>query len=129
MAAETVDKANRKSFLFGEYFTESTTACLFTMVQGNVLALGVSHLLIASQTGLLAGLLATAAVIISKTTRRWVLSAIIGFTTAVVDYFVHPGMFGPVFAEAIVTGIAAAVLSYLFGTLMKRVRRDLAEAS
>ena len=38
-----------------ENVAESTTACLITMVQGNLLALTVSHWLIASQTGVVAG--------------------------------------------------------------------------
>ncbi len=41
-----------------EYFAESSTACLVTMVQGNILALGLSHLIIASQTGIVAGAIA-----------------------------------------------------------------------
>ena len=45
-----------------------------------------------------------------------------GLVTAVVDYLVHPGMFGSVFTEAIVTGVGAALLSYLIGTLVRVVR-------
>jgi hypothetical protein len=36
--------------------------------------------------------------------------------------YVHPGMFGSVATEAIVTGIAAAVLSYLVGTTVQFAR-------
>jgi dihydroorotase-like cyclic amidohydrolase len=46
------------------------------------------------------------------------MSLVLGTGTAVVDVYVHPGMFGSVATEAIVTGIAAA-LSYLVGTTIQ----------
>jgi hypothetical protein len=42
---------SKKAALLIEYVSESTVACLVTMVQGNLLALTASHLLIESQTG------------------------------------------------------------------------------
>lgn len=113
-----------------EYVAESTTACLVTMVQGNLLALTFSHLLIASQTGIVAGTIASVALFLGRNSKRkrWVVSLALGTATAIVDYFVHPGMFGPVALEAIVTGIAAAVLSYLVGTSVKFARAKFATA-
>jgi hypothetical protein len=111
-----------------ENVAEATTACLITMAQGNVLAFTVSHWIIASQTGIVAGLLASAAVMLSHTDNRRVIAAILGLATAVVDYAVHPGMFGPVFAEAIATGVGAAALSYIAGTALKRFRTGSAAA-
>lgn len=101
-------------------------ACLVTMVQGNLLALTLGHLLVASQTGVIAGAIATIGIVASKANQRWKISVILGFTTAVVDYFVHPGKFGTAVTEALVTGIGAAVLSYLVGfllTLFKTIRK------
>ena len=43
----------------------------------------------------------------------------LGATTSVVDYYVHPGMFGSAATEAIVTGLAAGILSYLAGTAVR----------
>lgn len=107
---------NRKITPFVENIAESTAACLITMVQGNILAFTLSHWLIASQTGLLAGSIAAVAVIAAQTHKRWVISVVLGVTTAIVDYFVHPGGFGPVIMEAIVTGVAASLLSYVIGS-------------
>ena len=101
-----------------EYVSESTMACLVTMVQGNLLALTMGHLLVASQTGVIAGAIATVGIVASKTNQRWKISLILGLATGVVDYFVHPGMFGTAATEAIVTGIGAAVLSHLVGGLL-----------
>ena len=42
-----------------ENISEATAACLLTMVQGNLLVLGISHWIIASQTGIVAGLIAS----------------------------------------------------------------------
>jgi hypothetical protein len=119
---------NKRVVPLVEYIAESTTACLVTMVQGNLLALTFSHLLIASQTGIVAGTIASVAVFLGRNSKRWVVSLVLGTATAIVDYFVHPGMFGPVALEAIVTGVAAAALSYLVGTGVKFARAKLATA-
>lgn len=119
---------NKKLTPFVENIAESTTACLITMVQGNLLALGLGHWLIASQTGIAAGSITAAAILLSKTDKRWLVSLLLGVITAIVDYFVHPGMFGTVVTEAIVTGIGAAVLSYLVGTIVRSIRGNKATA-
>jgi len=115
---------NKKAAPFIEYFSESTTACLVTMVQGNLLAMTVSHLIIASQTGVIAAAITTVGILITHTHKRWLVSAMLGVTTAIVDFYVHPGMFGSAATEAVVTGIAAGVLSYLAGTALRFFRRD-----
>jgi len=114
---------------FVEYVAESATACLVTMVQGNILAVTLSHVLIASQTGVIAAAIAAASLFVSRTDRRWIISTVLGLTTGVVDYFVHPGMFGTVVTEAIVTGVVAGVLSYLVGALVRRVGKGRAHSA
>lgn len=104
---------HKKINLYIENIAEAGGACLLTMVQGNVLALGLGHWLIASQTGLLAGTAAATAMTLARTDNRWIVAGILGVATAAVDYLMHPGMFGSVATEAIVTGIGAALLSYL----------------
>ena len=125
---ESLTEIKRKITPAVEYFAESTTACLVTMVQGNIFALTLSHLAVASQTGLIAGAFAAVALFVSRTGKRWVVSAVLGGATAIVDFFVHPGMFGTVVTEAIVTGIAAGVLSYLVGSLVRYIRRKSEQA-
>ena len=109
-----------------EYFAKSTTACLVTMVQGNFLAIGLSHLIIASEAGIAAGAIAYAAMLFAKTGKQWIVSAVLGLATGIVDFYVHPGMFGTVATEAVVTGFAAASLSYLVGTVIQRYRAKTA---
>jgi hypothetical protein len=107
-----------------ENTSEATVACLVTMVQGNVLAIGVEHLVIASQTGLTAGTAATIAMLLAKPQRRGFIAVMLGAITTVVDYLVHPGMFGTVLTEAVVTGAGAAVLSYGVSWLIEAFRRS-----
>lgn len=112
-----------------ENIGEATAACLITMVQGNLLILGVSHWIIATQTGIIAGVLASVVLLLAKTHNRLIISVILGVLTAFVDYFVHEGMFGPEAVEAIVTGFGAAVLSYLVGSLIAFYRKRGKEAA
>ncbi len=106
-----------------ENMCEATAACLFTMVQGNVLLLGFSHIVVASQTGIVAGFLTTIALWMTKTGKPWVVSLALGTITGIVDFIVHPGMFGSVITEAIVTGLAAGLLSYSIGFAVAARRR------
>lgn len=127
ISASTADaalmaQAHSKFAPFIEYAAESTTACLVTMVQGNLLAMTMSHLLIASQTGLIAGAIATVGIIFSRARNRWLVATVLGLATAVADFFIHPGMFGPVALEAVVTGIGAGVLSFLAGSIMRAIQ-------
>ncbi|MEO0996799.1 MAG: hypothetical protein AAFX58_04705 [Pseudomonadota bacterium] len=111
---------------FIENIAESGAACLVTMVQGNLLLLGLTHWITASQTGLVAGTAAATAITLARTDNRLTLAGILGISTAVVDYFVHPGTIGDGAAtEAIITGLGAAALSYAAGTffLWRRRRR------
>jgi hypothetical protein len=95
------------------------------MSQGNILAFTLTHWAIASQTGVIAGIAASAALLLTRTDNRWVIAIVLGIVTATVDWFIHPGMFGTAVTEAIVTGVGAAVLSYVVGTGIRfwRLRR------
>lgn len=106
-----------------ENIAESTTACLVTMVQGNLFALTAAHWLIASRTGVIAGTVASAALLAIRTRRPWVVATVLGVLTGIVDYLIHPGAFGPAVAEAIVTGAGAAALSILVRTVVRRPPR------
>jgi len=113
---------NKNFAPFVEYVAESTTACLVMMVHGNVLALTTGHLLIASQTGVVAGAIATVGIFVARASKRWIISFVLGVATGVVDFFVHPGTSGTVAIEAVITGLGAAILSYLVGTLIRHIQ-------
>ena len=111
---------------FFEHTTEATVACLFAMVQGNLLVLSLSHWWIASQTGVVAGALTALAAWRFRDARPWVVSIGFGVITAIVDALIHPGMFGPAFFEAGLTGVVAALLSWGVQLWIRRNRSGAA---
>jgi hypothetical protein len=106
-----------------ENITEASCACLITMVQGNIFSLTLTHCLIASQTGLLAGAIASTTIITAKLRKQWLISLTLGVTTAIIDFLVHPANFGTnVFTEAMITGLGAALISYIAGHTISAIR-------
>ena len=103
---------NRKVQPFVENISEAAAACLVTMVQGNLLAVTLAHWLVAAETGFIAGMITSAALVAWKTSKAWVIALMLGIVTTITDYIVHPGGFGPAFMEAAVTGGGAAALSF-----------------
>jgi hypothetical protein len=103
---------------------ESACSCLITMVQGDLLSLGLSHWITASETGLVAGTVASAAIISVRLRRPWLIALALGIATTFADYSVHPGHIGssPVM-EAAVTGLGAMALSLVFGLSLRRLKR------
>ena len=119
---------NKKVQPFVENISEATVACLVTMVQGNMLAIGLHHWIIASQTGVVAGTVASVTILFARVSDPRVIAVALGVTTAVVDYFIHPPMIGgPEILEPIITGIGAAILSYLVAIAIRRFRQRSAE--
>jgi hypothetical protein len=99
-------------------------ACMLTMVQGNLLALTLTHWFIASQTGLVAGAIASTTVIAARLRRPWLISLTLGVVTIPVDALVHPGKFemGGV-NEAVVTGVGAFALSLAASAAVRALAR------
>lgn len=112
-----------KTALFAENITESTSSCLVMMVQGNLLLLTMGHWLVAMETGIFAGTIASALILKGKVTRPWVVSLVLGIITTVVDFFVHSGHFTAVVTEAALTGLGAAILSFLAANILRYVHR------
>lgn len=103
-----------KTKLFLKRFREAWTACLLCMVQGDLTVLTVSHALTASKTGTIAGL-AFVILSFSKLLKddKMTITITIGLLTVVADYLIHPTHFGPSLAEAVCTGVGAALIAYL----------------
>lgn len=113
----------RRLTLLIENTGESTAACLPAMVQGNVMAVTGSHWLIASRTGILAGLVAATVLVAIQRLNRWIIAGTLAGVTAVVDYVSHPAQFGPFATEAVLTGLGAGTLSLLVATVSSKWRR------
>ena len=119
----------RRVKLFVERFWQPTSACMTCMPGsvGNVFS-GV-HWMIALQTGLATGLLALAlsfTPVARLYPNRWGNALVVGSLTAIGDTFSHPGHYGFLHAEALLTGLVSAsiavVASYLFEDRARRLR-------
>jgi hypothetical protein len=106
---------------------ESATACMITMLQGNLLAMTWTHWVIASRTGLISGSIATAAILVAGKRGRVFAAIALLLATLLGDYFTHPSHFLGPLAEPAVTAVAAAVLSFIVGKALE-IRRHLKRA-
>ncbi|MBU3615861.1 hypothetical protein [Polynucleobacter sp. JS-Polo-80-F4] len=108
-----------KSIIFGRRLSESFPACLFVMVKGDLSVLTLGHWEIALRTGLL-----TASVMVALSffeSRKWLhnrytTGALTGLATVAADYITHTASFT---GEALVTGVAAAILCVLYSFVVK----------
>ena len=105
---------------FPERFSEAWLSCLLVMVQGDVLALTLRHSIVAAKTGLLSALGAAFCVLLLGNPTQAQKIVAIGAFTAIADYIVHPTHFGPHWAEAVVTGVAAAAIALIVDRLRAR---------
>lgn len=107
-------KNNNKAMLFIKRFREAWISCMLFMVQGNLTALTIGHALTAAKTGAIAGL-AFVLLSFSKHLKddKMTVTATIGVLTTIADYITHPTHFGENIAEAVCTGVGAAVIAYL----------------
>jgi len=128
MAAPSYSVAQR-AWIFVQRFWQPTAACMSCMPGslGNVMS--ATHWALALQTGLVTGALA---LIVSFTPagrlyrHRWGNALLVGLLTAFADAWSHPNHFGFRHAEALLTGLVAAVIalvvSYLFEDRARRIR-------
>jgi hypothetical protein len=102
-----------------EKFTESWTACMVCMVQGDLSVLTLNHAYTASHTGVIAGI----ALVISSFLpykNAWIGIFLTGVFTSIADILVHPSHFGTEFTESIVTGIGAMGLAIVFHKCLRK---------
>ena len=110
-----------KTTLFVENIAESASSCLIMMVQGNMLLLTLGHWLIAMETGLFAGTIASALILKGRMFKPIVL----GVITAIADYFVHSSQNENMIIEAVLTGIGASIISYSVSLFVRFVQRRI----
>lgn len=102
--------------IFARHVGQSTAACLTAMTQGDLAALTLQHWKVALTTGVSAGvlgILVSLGPLFRFYSDRWSVAAIAFFATVLADRWTHPTHFGGPWTEALVTGLAAAVLSLM----------------
>ena len=77
----------------------------------------------AARTGVISGIVATAALWLAGDSRRWLTATVLAAVTFGIDLFSHPSHFGGALTEAVVTGAAAGALSIVVGKLRSRRSR------
>ena len=108
-----VDMFKDKLKLLAEKFSEAWTACMLCMVQGDLTVLTLNHAYTASKTGIIAGIAIVLASYWNKVNNKYGLIWLTGVLTTFADLIIHPTHFGPAWAEAVVTGFAAAFLAWV----------------
>ena len=108
--------------LLVEKFAEAWTACMISMVQGDVTVLTLSHAFTASKTGILTGVAMVVASFLPWD-NKWVGIFLTGIFTMIADIIVHPTHFGPEWLEAVCTGFGAMMLALIYSRAFM-ARRD-----
>jgi hypothetical protein len=111
---------------------ETGAVCLALMVQGNLAAITLAHVAIASKTGLIAIAPALALTMTRHApilANRWASSAIIGLCGFGADVLMHESHYPGAYTEAALTGLATFVLSVVVSyTRVGKAIDHLAEA-
>ena len=108
------EKAQYRLVLCGHKAVEAGAVCMVLMVQGHLMKLGLSHLALASETGLLAifpALGLTFTRYARHLANRWTIAVFLGACTILADSLVHKSHYEGAYTEAVFTGIGAFVFS------------------
>ena len=110
----------REAFDCSEKFSSAWLSCMVMMAQGNFLAMTFPHTIVALKVAT-SSTLAYAAVQLSfKQDNAFVNILLMAFITALMDFNFVPTHFGPVWAEAVATGVGTAVLSLIVKFLRRK---------
>ena len=100
--------------LCGHKAVEAGAVCMVLMVQGDLTAITLAHLVIATKTGVLA-VIPALAVTFTKQVRhllnRWTASVFLGVCTFLADAAIHASHYPGEYTEAALTGIGAFFFS------------------
>jgi hypothetical protein len=100
--------------LCGHKAVEAGAVCMVLMVQGDLTAITLAHLVIATKTGVLA-VIPALGVTFTRQVRhllnRWTASAFLGVCTFLADAVIHASHYPGEYTEAALTGIGAFFFS------------------
>ena len=110
---------NNQTLDCSEKFWEAWLSCMVMMVKGDVLAWTIPHTTTALKVATSSVLAYAAVQLTFKQENEFFNILIMACITALMDFNIHPTHFGPVWAEAVATGVGTAVL----GLIVKAIRR------
>ena len=108
-----------KLILFFRRASEAVPACLFAMVQGNLVIITWAHWVTALRTGAAVGIVMVGLSFVEPKAwlhNKYTTGALTGIATALSDSFIHPAGFT---GEAFATGVAAAILCVMYSFVVK----------
>ncbi len=117
-----------RAALCGHKAVEIAGVCVLLMVQGDLAGVTLTHLAVASKTGVL-GVTPLLGVTFTRyakhLTNRWAASALVGASTFVADAIVHGSHYPGAYTEAALTAIGAFAFSLAvsFTPVGKRIDR------
>jgi hypothetical protein len=120
------DKDQFRLLLCGHKAVEVAAVCVLLMVQGDLAGVTLTHLGIASKTGLL-GVVPLLGVTFTQHTRhlqnRWTSSSLVAICTFFADAIIHASHYPGVYTEAALTAVGAFLFSLgiSFTPLGKRI--------
>ena len=92
-------------------FRDTWTACILSMVQGDLSVVTLDHAMTASKVGIISFLGVALCMLVKSNPNPWFTAWVIGVLTVIGDYIVHPAHFP---GEAFVAGLGAFILSIFF---------------
>lgn len=104
---------HRQTFDCSEKFAEAWLSCMVFMVEGNLSALTVDHVISALKLSTSATLAYAALQLAFHRSNPFLNICLMGAITALMDFNIHPTHFGPVWAEAVATGGGTMLLGFL----------------
>lgn len=110
------DRNQFRLVLFGHKAVEVGVVCLLVMVKGHLGDVTLTHVVIASKTGLLA-LCPALGITFTRFARhlanRWSSSAFVGICTFFADAMIHQSHYSGRYTDAVLTAVGAFVFSIL----------------
>ena len=104
---------NKETLDCSEKFSEAWLSCMVMMAQGNFLAMTFPHVIVALKVATSSVLAYAAIQLAFKQENKFLNILLMGVVTAVMDFNFVPTHFGPVWAEAVATGVGTAVLGLI----------------
>ena len=111
---------NRETLDCSEKFSEAWLSCMIMMAQGNFLAMTFPHVVVALKVATSSVLAYVAVQLSFKQDNAFVNILLMATITAIMDFNIVPTHFGPVWAEAVATGVGTAVLGLIVKTLRRK---------
>ncbi len=105
-------------------FSEAWLACAFMMVQGDLTAFTLNHALVATSTGVYSALAIVLTLHLRPNAGKFFIGWMTGLVVMLADRMTHPSHFGDEWSEALMTGIGAMCLAFIFDAIVKARKAD-----